>query len=94
MRIPFDSFTLAGVVAEAAPYVGGKVQRIVQPDHEVTIGVVGKYIEHRDAYKSIYESLAHAGMKISTSCGFPSWSIFSRNIAFELFAFAYSVSPS
>ena len=31
------------------------------PDHEVTIAVVGKYIEHRDAYKSIYESLDHAG---------------------------------
>ncbi len=33
-----------------------------QPQHEVTIAVVGKYIEHRDAYKSIYESLDHAGM--------------------------------
>lgn len=31
------------------------------PEHEVRIGVVGKYIEHRDAYKSIYESLSHAG---------------------------------
>ena len=31
------------------------------PDHEVTSAVVGKYIEHRDAYKSIYESLDHAG---------------------------------
>lgn len=32
MRIPFDSFTLAAVVAELQPYVGGKLQRIVQPD--------------------------------------------------------------
>ena len=44
----------------------GLVQRIIKPDHDVTIGVVGKYIEHRDAYKSIYESLAHGGMKHST----------------------------
>jgi CTP synthase len=35
--------------------------RIRNPRHEVTIAVVGKYIEHRDAYKSIYESLDHAG---------------------------------
>jgi len=32
------------------------------PKHEVSIAVVGKYAEHRDAYKSIYESLDHAGM--------------------------------
>ena len=37
------------------------LNRIRNPDHEVTIAVVGKYIEHRDAYKSIYESLDHAG---------------------------------
>ncbi len=42
------------------------IQRIVHPKHEITIGVVGKYIEHRDAYKSIYESLAHAGMQFTT----------------------------
>jgi len=28
----------------------------------VTIAVAGKYIEHQDAYKSIYESLNHAGI--------------------------------
>jgi CTP synthase len=32
------------------------------PDHEIAIAVVGKYAEHRDAYKSIYEALDHAGM--------------------------------
>jgi CTP synthase len=37
------------------------LRRIRNPEHEVTIAVVGKYIEHRDAYKSIYESLDHAG---------------------------------
>ncbi|MEM1062298.1 MAG: CTP synthase, partial [Planctomycetota bacterium] len=35
--------------------------RIRNPRTEVTIAVVGKYIEHYDAYKSIYEALAHAG---------------------------------
>ncbi|MCA8984824.1 MAG: CTP synthase [Planctomycetaceae bacterium] len=37
------------------------LQNIRNPEHEVTIAVVGKYIEHLDAYKSIYESLDHAG---------------------------------
>jgi CTP synthase len=32
------------------------------PRHEVSIAVVGKYAEHKDAYKSIYEALDHAGM--------------------------------
>ncbi|MBW3541378.1 MAG: CTP synthase, partial [Planctomycetes bacterium] len=42
------------------------MQRIRHPEHEVTIAVVGKYIEHRDAYKSIYEALDHAGIAHST----------------------------
>ena len=37
------------------------LRNIRNPDHEVTIAVVGKYIDHRDAYKSIYEALDHAG---------------------------------
>ncbi|MEC8651557.1 MAG: CTP synthase, partial [Planctomycetota bacterium] len=35
---------------------------VKQPEHEVTIAVAGKYIELHDAYKSIYESLSHAGI--------------------------------
>jgi CTP synthase len=38
------------------------VDRIIHPEREVTIAVVGKYISHRDAYKSVYESLDHAGI--------------------------------
>ncbi|MEN8716722.1 MAG: CTP synthase [Verrucomicrobiales bacterium] len=37
------------------------VDRIVNPTHTVKIAVVGKYIDLMDAYKSIYESLTHAG---------------------------------
>jgi CTP synthase (UTP-ammonia lyase) len=33
----------------------------VNPERPVEIAVVGKYIELQDAYKSIYESLIHAG---------------------------------
>ncbi len=42
------------------------MQKIRNPEHEVTIAVVGKYIEHRDAYKSIYEALDHAGFAHNT----------------------------
>jgi CTP synthase len=42
------------------------VGRILNPRHEVTIGVVGKYIELQDAYKSVYESITHAG--IANNC--------------------------
>jgi CTP synthase len=38
------------------------VDRITNPKHDVRIAVVGKYMKHRDAYKSVYESLDHAGI--------------------------------
>jgi CTP synthase len=38
--------------------------RMKNPAHEVTVAVVGKYIRHNDAYKSIYESLDHAGIAL------------------------------
>lgn len=36
------------------------------PGHEVEIALVGKYIELKDAYKSINEALIHAGVKNKT----------------------------
>ncbi|MFZ5830756.1 MAG: CTP synthase [Planctomycetota bacterium] len=38
------------------------LHRLRNPEHEITIAVVGKYAEHKDAYKSIYEALDHGGM--------------------------------
>jgi CTP synthase len=38
------------------------LHKVRNPEHEVTIAVVGKYMQVRDAYKSIYESLDHAGI--------------------------------
>jgi CTP synthase len=38
------------------------LHRLRNPKHEISIAVVGKYAEHFDAYKSIYESLDHAGI--------------------------------
>ena len=36
------------------------------PRHEISIAVVGKYAEHKDAYKSIYEAIDHAGIHHQT----------------------------
>lgn len=38
------------------------IKRLKNPKHKVRIGVVGKYIELQDAYKSVYESILHAGI--------------------------------
>jgi len=38
------------------------VERALHPKREVTIAVVGKYIQLQDAYKSIYEALRHGGL--------------------------------
>ena len=39
------------------------VEAMEHPDAEVTIAVVGKYVDHLDAYKSIGEALKHGGLK-------------------------------
>jgi CTP synthase len=39
------------------------LHRLRNPEHEVSIAVVGKYAEHRDAYKSIYEAIDHGGIE-------------------------------
>jgi CTP synthase len=38
------------------------VDRLFNPEGEVTIGVVGKYVGLQDAYKSLTEALVHGGM--------------------------------
>lgn len=43
------------------------VRRLKYPEERVVIGVVGKYIELQDAYKSVYESITHGG--IANDCG-------------------------
>ena len=35
--------------------------KLKNPKHKITIGLVGKYVELQDAYKSILESFVHAG---------------------------------
>jgi len=37
------------------------VAKIKNPKHEVTIGIVGKYTQFEDSYKSIFEAFIHSG---------------------------------
>jgi CTP synthase len=43
------------------------IRKLIAPAHRVRIGVVGKYIELQDAYKSVYEAVIHGG--IANDCG-------------------------
>lgn len=42
------------------------VSRVKNPKHHVRIGIVGKYVELPDAYKSLNEALAHGGVANET----------------------------
>jgi CTP synthase len=39
---------------------------VEHPKDEVTVAIVGKYVEHKDAYKSLGEALRHGGIKQQT----------------------------
>jgi CTP synthase len=43
------------------------IRKLIAPQHRVRIGVVGKYVELNDAYKSVYEAVIHGG--IANDCG-------------------------
>ncbi len=38
------------------------VHTMANPEGEVTIGIVGKYVESKEAYKSLHEALVHGGV--------------------------------
>src|SRR3989441_256383 len=43
------------------------IRKLIAPQNRVRIGVVGKYIELQDAYKSVYEAITHGD--IANDCG-------------------------
>ncbi|WP_375394852.1 CTP synthase [uncultured Sphingomonas sp.] len=54
-----------GIVPSSAPDLSrwnDIVDRLTNPEGEVTIGVVGKYVGLQDAYKSLNEALVHGGI--------------------------------
>jgi CTP synthase len=57
------------------------LRKIIAPQHRVRIGVVGKYIELQDAYKSVYEAIIHGG--VANDCGVEIQKVESENIERE-----------
>ncbi|MEN4902250.1 CTP synthase [Luteimonas sp. TWI662] len=60
-----------GLDAKAAPTADlsewlAVVDAVERPLDEVTIAVVGKYVDHKDAYKSVGEALKHGGIRQRT----------------------------
>ena len=48
-----------------APYIKPweqLVARIKNPQHEVVIGITGKYVDLKESYKSLHEALVHGGI--------------------------------
>ena len=41
------------------------LKKMFNPKHEVTVGLIGKYVELKDAYKSISEAFIHAGTSLN-----------------------------
>jgi CTP synthase len=54
------------------------IRKLIAPAHNVRIGVVGKYVELQDAYKSVYEAVIHGG--IANDCGLDIVKIDSEDI--------------
>jgi CTP synthase len=63
------------------------LQRFKHPKHQVRVGLIGKYVELKDSYKSISEALIHAGAALETDVQVDwihSESIHARNVAEKL----------
>lgn len=43
------------------------IHSILHPKRKVIVGIVGKYMDHQDAYKSVFESLYHAAINAGVS---------------------------
>ena len=43
------------------------LHKVLSPKGKVVVGLVGKYMEHQDAYKSVFEALHHAATELNLS---------------------------
>ena len=64
-QIVVERFGLACPAANLAEW-DDVLERELNPQHEITIAMVGKYMELLDAYKSLIEAVKHAGLKNRT----------------------------
>ncbi|MDD2690039.1 MAG: CTP synthase, partial [Candidatus Omnitrophica bacterium] len=65
-EIILSHFNLICKFSDLKDWEKNVVERILNPRDKVKIAIVGKYTTLQDAYKSIYEALAHAG--IANNC--------------------------
>lgn len=65
-QIVLDKFGIDAPEADLSEW-DEVVHRDLNPVHEVRVAMVGKYMELLDAYKSLNESLKHAGLHTQTS---------------------------
>ncbi len=65
-KLGVDELVCQRLALEPKPAQNGEwealVDKLKNPTHEVSVAVVGKYTSNGDAYKSIAESLVHAGI--------------------------------
>ncbi len=64
------------------------VERLTNPEGEVTVGVVGKYVGLQDAYKSLNEALVHGGIanRVRVKVDWIDAELFEREDAAEIAA--------
>lgn len=61
-EIILSHFKLICKISDLKNWEKDIVEKAINPKNKVTIAFVGKYITLQDAYKSVYESLTHAGI--------------------------------
>jgi CTP synthase len=65
-KIVFEKFAIVDAKAADLSEWDRVVEGKLNPQNEITIAMVGKYMELLDAYKSLNEALIHAGIHTST----------------------------
>lgn len=61
-KIILEHFNLKCTATDLKDWEKNVVEKVLHPKKRITIALVGKYITLQDAYKSIFESLHHAGI--------------------------------
>lgn len=64
-QLVVDRFNLDAREADLGEW-DNVVESLMNPEQEITVAMVGKYMELLEAYKSLIESLLHAGIKTRT----------------------------
>ncbi len=63
--IVIEKFGIEAPIADLSQW-HAVVKGLTEPQTKVTIGIVGKYVDLADSYKSLIESLLHAGIQANT----------------------------